>query len=180
MKPAPDDRRLLILPGRVEDLDRIVAIEQESFATPWSRKMLEVELEGKNPFSRFLTARWRTDGPDGEVVGYIGFWIVFDELRVMNVAVAPEMRRRGIARALVERAMAAGREGGAERALLEVRASNEGARRLYERLGFRQVALRRRYYTQPDEDAVLMEKESLEESVNAQSVLLSQTGGGEC
>lgn len=163
MKQEPEDGRLLLLPGSRQDLDRIATIEQESFATPWTGKMLEAELEGKNPFSRFVTARWRQDGPQSEVIGYVCFWIVFEELRLMTVAVSPDMRRRGVARALVLHALAAGRDQGTERALLEVRASNEAARRLYADLGFRQVALRARYYTQPDEDAVLMERESLGE-----------------
>ena len=169
--------KLTMGPGTVQDLDRILAIEQESFTTPWTRRMLEAELEGSNPFSRVAIAR-AGQGTDSQVVGYICFWIVFDELRVMDLAVARDWRRRGVARALVQHALACGRNGGAERALLEVRASNTAARRLYEGLGFRQVALRAGYYSQPEEDAVLMERASLVEA--AEPVLSSQTGGGEC
>ncbi len=122
--------------------------------------MLEAELQ--NPFSRLLTARLMPDGRTGEIVGYLCLWIVFEELRLMNLAVEAGSRRRGIAKALVLHALSLARDRGAERAVLEVRASNDAARRLYEGLGFRQVAVRARYYTDPIEDAVLMQRESVD------------------
>ncbi len=121
--------------------------------------MLEAELQ--NPFSRLLTARLMPDGRTGEIVGYLCLWIVFEELRLMNLAVEAGSRRRGVAKALVLHALSLARDRGAERAVLEVRASNDAARRLYEGLGFRQVALRARYYSNPIEDAVLMQRESV-------------------
>jgi ribosomal-protein-alanine N-acetyltransferase len=151
--------RFLFEPAQREDLDRLVAIEQASFTAPWTRKMLEAELQ--NPFSRVLTARQISDGRTGEIVGYLCLWIVFEELRLMNLAVEAGSRRRGIAKALVLHALSLARDRGAERAVLEVRASNDAARRLYEGLGFRQVALRARYYSNPIEDAVLMQRESV-------------------
>jgi len=87
---------------------------------------------------------------------------VFEELRLMNLAVEAGSRRRGIAKELVLHALSLARDRGAERAVLEVRASNHAARRLYEGLGFRQVAVRARYYTDPIEDAVLMQRESVD------------------
>lgn len=151
--------RFLFEPAQWEDLDRLVAIEQASFTAPWTRKMLEAELQ--NPFSRLLTARLMPDGRTGEIVGYLCLWIVFEELRLMNLAVEAGSRRRGIAKALVLHALSLARDRGAERAVLEVRASNDAARRLYEGVGFRQVALRARYYSNPIEDAVLMQRESV-------------------
>jgi ribosomal-protein-alanine N-acetyltransferase len=151
--------RFLFEPAQREDLDRLVAIEQASFTAPWTRKMLEAELQ--NPFSRLLTARLMPDGRTGEIVGYLCLWIVFEELRLMNLAVEAGSRRRGVAKALVLHALSLARDRGAERAVLEVRASNDAARRLYEGLGFRQVALRARYYSNPIEDAVLMQRESV-------------------
>lgn len=151
--------RVLFESAQMEDLDRLVAIEQASFTAPWTRKMLEAELQ--NPFSQLLTARLMPDGRTGEIVGYLCFWIVFEELRLMNLAVEAGSRRRGIARALALQALSLARNRGAERAVLEVRASNHAARRLYEGLGFRQVALRARYYSDPVEDAVLMQRESV-------------------
>ncbi len=126
--------------------------------------MFEAELS-HNPFGRFLTVRLDPDGGarEGDLVGYMCYWLVFDELRLMNLAVEPSMRRRGIASDLIQHMLSVGRESGAVRAVLEVRASNAAARALYERVGFRQVALRRRYYTDPVEDAVLLGMEPLQE-----------------
>ncbi len=126
--------------------------------------MFEAELS-HNPFGRFLTARLDPGGGarEGDLVGYMCYWLVFDELRLMNLAVEPSIRRRGIASDLIRYMLSVGRESGAVRAVLEVRASNVAALSLYERVGFRQVALRRRYYTDPVEDAVLLGMEPLQE-----------------
>lgn len=151
--------RFLFEPAQVGDLDRLVEIEQASFTAPWTRRMFEAELQ--NPFSRLIAARLPEAGGPGAIVGYLCVWIVFEELRVMNLAVDVGHRRRGVAKALILHALSLARERGAERAVLEVRASNHAARRLYEGLGFRQVALRTGYYANPVEDAVLMQRESV-------------------
>lgn len=140
-----------------DDLDRIMAIEQESFSSPWTRKMFEVELD-RNPFGHLVTVRRRPpEGGRGELLGYVCFWVVFEELRLMTLAVEQSARRQGVATALVLHAMEQGASSGTVRAVLEVRASNAAARRLYERLGFQQQAVRARYYANPVEDAVFME-----------------------
>src|SRR5574339_1187716 len=92
-----------ILRAAPADLEDIFAIEEACFSAPWTRKMLEAELTG-NPFAHFLLAR---EG-GGRPVGYLCFWIVFEEVRFMNLAVIESMRRRGIARSLVATALAAG------------------------------------------------------------------------
>lgn len=95
---------------------------------------------------------------DGEICGYGGFSLAADEAEILTVAVAPPYRRRGIARALMERMLAdAAAQGGAVM-YLDVRASNEAARALYEALGFAETGVRRNYYTRPREDAVLMKR----------------------
>lgn len=137
-------------------LPDIVRLEEACFSAPWTRKMMEAELTG-NPFARFRVAQ----DAGGRIVGYHCFWIVFEELRLMNVAVCESMRRRGVARALVTEALRMGLAEGATRAVLEVRASNEAALALYGRLGFVPVGTRRRYYVNPKEDAVLMEMDRL-------------------
>jgi [ribosomal protein S18]-alanine N-acetyltransferase len=139
-----------------QDLDRILTIEQASFSTPWTRKMFEVEL-GQNPFGCLYVAR--PSGDRGGFIGYVCFWVVFEEFRLMTLAVDPAARRRGFGRALLRHAMALGRAQGATKALLEVRASNAAALQLYGEEGFRQVAVRTRYYANPVEDAILMERE---------------------
>ena len=152
------DSAVQIGPAEPGDLDDLVRLEEACFSTPWTRKMLEAELSG-NPFAHFLVAR--DTGSSGRVVGYLCFWIVFEEVRVMNLAVAKEHRRRGVAAALVDRALRAGAAQAATRAVLEVRASNQAAIALYRRFGFVQVSTRRQYYSNPVEDAVLMELEPI-------------------
>ena len=142
-----------------QDLDRILRIEQASFSVPWTRKMFEVEL-GQNPFGHLYVARPSDDdGGEGGFIGYVCFWVVFEEFRLMTLAVEPSARRRGFGRALLRHAMALGRTQAATRALLEVRASNAAALQMYEQEGFRRVAVRTRYYANPVEDAMLMERE---------------------
>jgi ribosomal-protein-alanine N-acetyltransferase len=155
---------LVIEPATRDDLDCLVRLEQASFTAPWTRKMFEAELDG-NPFSRLLVARPHPGrGDASDAVGYACFWVVFEELRIMNLAVAPAARRHGIARALIRRALAQGLAGGATRAVLEVRASNVAAVRLYEAEGFTAYAVRAAYYRDPIEDALLMSLEPLDRS----------------
>ncbi len=147
----------------LEDLEAVLRIEQASFSAPWTRNMVAAELRG-NPFSSFLVAR---KSLGAEILGHICYWVLFEELRLMSLAVDPPARRQGIATRLVAHALSAGRAGGCQRAVLEVRSSNHPALRLYERFGFRQVAVRAGYYTQPIEDAVLMELHPLPGKVEA-------------
>lgn len=124
--------------------------------------MFEVELTD-NPFSRFLMAQVDSPSVQGEssreILGYVCFWVVFEELRMMNLAVAPHVRQRGVGRWLLQHALSMGVEQGARRGLLEVRASNDAALALYARAGFSRSGTRRKYYINPVEDAVLMEVE---------------------
>jgi [ribosomal protein S18]-alanine N-acetyltransferase len=147
---------LRIVPASAEMLPDILRLEETCFSAPWSRKMMEAELSG-NPFARFLVAQ----NHEGIIVGYHCFWVVFEELRLMNLAVCESMRRKGTARALVTEALRIGLAQAATRAVLEVRASNQAAHALYRQLGFAYVSLRPSYYSHPSEDAVLMEMEPL-------------------
>ena len=148
----------VIEPATVEALPDILQIEDACFSSPWTRKMLEAELSG-NPFAHFLLAKQVPPGDAGSVsiVGYLCFWVVFEEVRLMNLAVIESMRHKGIAKSLVSRALEVGVVQTAVRALLEVRASNQAAHALYRSLGFRDVSTRPTYYTNPIEDALLME-----------------------
>jgi ribosomal-protein-alanine N-acetyltransferase len=147
-----------IEPATVESLPDILEIEEACFSAPWTRKMLQAELSG-NPFAHFLLAKQLPQGESGSVslVGYLCFWVVFEEVRLMNLAVVESMRHKGIARALVMQALETGLAQGAVKALLEVRASNQAAHGLYRSLGFCNVTTRPNYYTNPIEDALLME-----------------------
>ncbi len=157
---APDS--VMIESATADALDEVWAIEQACFSAPWTRKMLAAELSG-NPFAHFLLAKC-PDPLSGSfvIVGYFCFWIVFEEVRLMNLAVLVPFRRQGVATRLVCWALRTGLERGANRAMLEVRASNQEALTLYDRLGFLRTATRTRYYTNPDEDAVLMEMTPLQ------------------
>ena len=146
-----------IEPATPECVSEILRIEEACFSAPWTRKMLEAELSG-NPFAHFLVARQEGVHASSEViVGYLCFWIVFEEIRLMNLAVIESMRHRGIAKSLVATALQTGVSQAAHRAVLEVRASNHAAQRLYQGFGFSQTAVRPKYYANPEEDAVLME-----------------------
>jgi [ribosomal protein S18]-alanine N-acetyltransferase len=149
---------LLMERATAQDLDRILHIEQASFTVPWTRKMFEVEVT-QNPFGHVYVARSPgDDNQESGFVGYVCFWVVFEEFRLMTLAVEPSARRRGFGRALLRHALALGRAQGATRALLEVRASNAVALQMYEQEGFQQAAVRTRYYANPVEDAMLMEQ----------------------
>ncbi len=150
---------LQILPATPEMLPDILLLEETCFSSPWTRKMLETELMG-NQFAHFLVARQQGQSAGegkSSIVGYHCFWIVFEELRLMNLAVREAMRRQGVGHSLVREAFRCALDQAATRAVLEVRASNEPARSLYTTMGFVQVGRRPHYYTNPIEDAVLME-----------------------
>jgi ribosomal-protein-alanine N-acetyltransferase len=131
------------------DLDAIEAIEQRAYSTPWSRAMFASELA--KPTSICLGA---FEG--SELVGYIVNSRYVDAWHVMNVAVHPDRQRRGIASRLLERLFSLTREDERRGYTLEVRVSNEGAIRLYEGLGFESRGIRRGYYTDNREDALIM------------------------
>ena len=135
------------------DLVAVEAIERESYATPWSRVMLDAEL--RKPSSLALGA-FTEEG----LVGYAFVSRYVDAWHVMNVAVALAFRRRGIALALLERLLEATAGDRQRGYTLEVRVSNVGAIRLYERLGFEARGVRRGYYTDNREDALIMWRES--------------------
>jgi ribosomal-protein-alanine N-acetyltransferase len=150
-RPIEDAAAFDLRPMRAEDIPRIVDIENEGFAHPWSADLLRRELH--HDWSTSLVA---VDPATGAVVGFIVFWTVHDEVHVLNVAVALEARRRGIARLLMEEASRRGRAAKARLATLEVRRSNEGALRLYRSMGYRQVGVRPNYYVDEGEDAIVM------------------------
>jgi ribosomal-protein-alanine N-acetyltransferase len=140
---------------RVEDLDQVLEIERASFPHPWSRHAFLYELR-ENRVARLWVGR-AADEPEASVIAYLCLWLIADEVHVTNFAVHPSHRQRGIGRQLMGTLLELYRQQGATRAALEVRPSNHGARRLYEAFGFRQVGLRRGYYFDTGEDALLME-----------------------
>jgi ribosomal-protein-alanine N-acetyltransferase len=134
-----------------KDLEAIERIERRSYPTPWSRSMFASELS--KPSSISLGA---FEAETGELVGYLVISRYVDAWHVMNIAVAPERRRQGIAVALFERLFELTAADGRRGYTLEVRISNEAAIKLYERLGFQSRGVRRGYYTDNREDALIM------------------------
>lgn len=167
-----------IAPATPESLPHILKIEEACFSAPWTRKMLEAELSG-NPFAHFLLAKQggEAEGSSESIVGYLCYWIVFEEVRLMNLAVIESMRHRGIARSLVTAALETGLSQSAHRAVLEVRASNRAAQTLYQGLGFHQTAVRPKYYHNPVEDAVLMELDPIVVESGPGSAVCHDQGG---
>jgi ribosomal-protein-alanine N-acetyltransferase len=141
-----------IRPLELKHLNGIEEIERRSYPTPWSRSMFAGELA--KPASICFGA---FDGD--ELVGYMIISRYVDAWHVMNVAVAPEHRRRGIATLLLDRLFASTEDGTGRGYTLEVRVSNEGAIKLYEEAGFHARGVRRGYYTDNREDALIMWRE---------------------
>ena len=133
------------------DLEGILEVEAESFTNPWTRDMYAWELQNRSVCHILVV---RTE--ECPVAGFCAFWLVFDEIHINNLAMRPRFRALGIGTGLLHRVLAEARDLGARRAMLEVRASNEGARRLYERLGFYVAGTRRNYYSNPVEDALIL------------------------
>jgi [ribosomal protein S18]-alanine N-acetyltransferase len=147
-----DFSRYRIYPLRLEDLDELMAIEAYSFPTPWKRAMYEQDLLA-NHHSRFYCAKlW----PGGELAAYIGSWFIYEEAHVGTIATKREFRGQRLAEQLIAYTALQALNERMEYIVLEVRASNQSAIRLYTRLGFEQVGLRRGYYTDTGEDALLM------------------------
>ncbi len=138
---------------RKEDIDQVMAIEQESFSIPWSRNLFLSEFRSPG-ISTLMVAL--SDASVRTIIAYIIFWRIGDEMHILNLAVTPTYRRQRVARKLVLASIKHAHQKGARRAFLEVRTSNAVAMKLYSDLGFTGIAVRRDYYDAPVEDAVIM------------------------
>lgn len=135
---------------REEDIDQVLEIEHASFTTPWSREAFYNELHN-NKFAIYIVLEI-----DKKVVGYCGVWIVVDEAHVTNVAILPEYRGRKLGEALMQKLFDVARGMGARSMTLEVRVTNYVAQSLYRKFGFQNGGLRKNYYTDNQEDALVM------------------------
>ncbi len=140
------------------DLPEVQAIESASFTSPWPPHAYRSELEG-NRMAHYLVARI-----DEEVAGYGGMWLMVDEAHITTFAIHPAWRRQRIGERLLLAFLDLAVDRGAREATLEVRLSNLPARRLYEKYGFRPVGLRPRYYSDDNEDALIMTTEALDDA----------------
>lgn len=136
-------------------VEQVLAIEETSFPTPWSRQSFYYEVT-ENDFAFYLVAIH-----EGRVIAYAGIWLVLDEAHITNVAVHPEYRGCGVGRAIMLKIIGSAALLGAVRMTLEVRPSNYVAIGLYESLGFERRGIRKGYYTDTNEDAIIMWKEPL-------------------
>ncbi|MEI7578135.1 MAG: ribosomal protein S18-alanine N-acetyltransferase [Armatimonadota bacterium] len=145
---------LRFVPLSKDLIDEILVIESATHSAPWSRKSFENELEHK--YGVFLVAL-----VEGKVIGYGGTWVLVDEAHVTNVVVSPDFRGQGIGRKLMNEMLVKAREKGAVCATLELRKSNEVALKLYESMGFIQATVRKAYYPDNQEDAIVMMMDDL-------------------
>ena len=153
---------LRLRPMRGEDVPAVVSIERLSFALPWSEAAFRRELEEVAHSHLLIVEGPPPEGGGGSpVLGYACWWEVTDECHITDFAVAPSARRRGIGDFLLKGLLEDARERGMLRATLEVRAGNEAAIALYGKWGFTPIAMRRRYYPDNGEDALVMWKENL-------------------
>lgn len=144
---------VVIDPMRLRDLGEIMKIEKLCFTTPWSKHAFLSELLD-NDRAYYLVAK-----VDTRPVGYIGVWLVAGEGHVTNVAVHPDYRERGIGKSLLQAVEEVATARGHRRMTLEVRVSNESAHRLYCKLGYVDAGIRRGYYRDNNEDAIVMWKD---------------------
>ena len=161
---APGD--VLIVRMTVADLPAVTRIEALSFPNPWPMAAYRAEIVS-NPQAAYFVARLTPGAEDPPVAplavaerdvvaGYTGLWMQLDEAHISTIAVHPQLRRRRIGERLFVRAIVHALGRGASAITLEVRVSNEGAQRLYEKYGFEVVGRRRRYYSDNGEDALIM------------------------
>lgn len=142
------------------DLDALVSLEESCFSVPWSKKNFEAELQG-NVFSRILVIPGSKEQQEIPLLAYCCVWVIFEEIRFLNLAVHPHFRGQGLAKQVILQALCIGNAQGCCRGMLEVRNSNQVAKRLYESFEFKEYGRRTSYYTNPNEDAILMILEPL-------------------
>ena len=150
---APTARRATLIPAQRAHVPEVSAIEQACFSDPWSEASFRQAVDNPGVFFRVAT-----EGASGLVVGYVVAWFAAGEGEIANVAVAPSARRRGLGGLLLDAAIAAAADHGAEALYLDVRESNVRARALYDSRGFVEVGRRRRYYRRPAEDAIVLRR----------------------
>jgi len=144
---------LIIRQAEEKDIHQIAEMDKLCFSTPWSEDSFTQEITS-NDIALYIVAVI-----DDLIVGYAGLWLIVDEGHITNVAVHPDFRRRKIAKALVQVLIDVSEKKGAVRHTLEVRTLNDAAIRLYEAFGFQEVGIRKGYYEDDNEDAIIMWRE---------------------
>lgn len=144
---------IIIREMKESDLDRVMEIENKAFTPPWTREAFLLELT-KNLLAKYIVAE-----VDGVVVGYGGIWLIIDEGHITNIAVDEEYRNMGIGSKIMEGLIQLCVDRNIIAMTLEVRKSNESAKALYKKFGFKEYGIRRKYYQDNNEDAIIMWKD---------------------
>ncbi|MCR2803443.1 ribosomal protein S18-alanine N-acetyltransferase [Paenibacillus soyae] len=145
-----DTNKLIYRAMTKQDIPAILAIEEEAFSSPWSEEAFQNELTN-NMFARYLVMEYR-----GELLGYGGMWVIVDEAHITNIAVRADMRGKGLGNRLLDQLQRTAVFFGAARMTLEVRVTNKTAQKLYRKFGFEPAGIRPRYYSDNNEDALIM------------------------
>lgn len=134
----------------VDDIDGVLFVEEEVFSTPWTKEAFVLEVT-ENQLARYVVAE-----KEGKIIGYGGIWLILDEGHITNIAVYPTYRGQGLGNKIIEKLIAICEERGIYNMTLEVRKSNFIAQSLYKKYGFIDCGVRRGYYSDTNEDAVIM------------------------
>ncbi len=146
--------QVAVRPMTLDDLPAVMEIDRLSFSLPWAERSFRFELTG-NDASHLLVVEMPVGG-EARIAGFLGYWLLVDEMHISTLAVHPEMRGRGIGELLLQAGLERAWIQGADMSTLEVRPSNRAAIALYSKYGFDQVGRRRKYYQDNNEDALLM------------------------
>ncbi len=150
MSEAWHPEKLQIRRMTLQDVDQVMLVEKRSFTAPWSRQAFMTELID-NHLARYIVAEY-----SGRVIGYAGVWMIIDEGHVTNIAVDPDFRGKYLGDKLLRALMSICMAQGGKKMTLEVRVTNHVAQKLYEKYGFERVGIRKGYYTDNREDALIM------------------------
>lgn len=153
MATNPRNRRTEICPMRPADLDEVMEIERGSFRAPWTRQVFVEELD--RDWAHIDVVKVRA-GARARVVAFCNYWLVRDEIHILNIATHPDERRKGHAARLLSNVLEFARRHACRYVTLEVRRSNLGALKLYQNYGFRAIGVRPKYYVEDNEDAIVM------------------------
>ena len=143
------ENNIIIRPMTIDDVDEVYVVEEDCFVDPWSKESIRKEL--KNNLARYLVAQL-----DDKIVGYVGVWFVVDEGHITNVAVHSDYRGKKVGDKLVKQMVELCKENNIVAMTLEVRASNIVAQNLYRKYGFKMGGIRKEYYSDNKEDAIIM------------------------
>ena len=158
------ERMITVRAMQKADGKAVYEIEVLSFRTPWSLRSLMGELNNK-------VAHYTVLEKDGEIIGYCGMWVLFEEAHITNIAIRPEHRGHGYGKALLHASMRVAASFGAEMMTLEVRETNAVAQRMYDEMDFLQQGRRKRYYTDTGEDALLLWNRNIPDTIEKNACL---------